>query len=205
MPLLTVFQTPPEATPTKYCAGFSGLTAKLVTRPEADAGPMDRSRRPPKTPAAGSPPPSPRPPSSSTLGGTRQAQNEEQAQGSHNGEGAIISGCRTICVRSCADQVKVLAVDLVDQNPGGLDMAVAVVLPFAGERMVLISRQQGLPRSAEGSHRVTSPNPCRVSARASHPAGTAPRVPGSDGSDSQVFEQRPCGIETLSFALVGGA
>lgn len=46
VPELTVFHTPPEATPTKYFAGFFGSTAKPMTRPEVKAGPMERMRKP---------------------------------------------------------------------------------------------------------------------------------------------------------------
>ena len=46
VPELTVFHTPPEATPTKYFAGFFGSTAKPITRPEVNAGPIERKRRP---------------------------------------------------------------------------------------------------------------------------------------------------------------
>ena len=46
VPAFTVFQTPPLATPTKYFAGFFGSTAKPITRPEVNAGPIERKRRP---------------------------------------------------------------------------------------------------------------------------------------------------------------
>ncbi len=46
MPELIVFHTPPEATPTKYFAGFFGSTAKPMTRPEVKAGPIERKRKP---------------------------------------------------------------------------------------------------------------------------------------------------------------
>src|SRR4051794_7841926 len=41
-----VFHTPPEATATKYFAGFLGSTAKPITRPEVNAGPIERKRSP---------------------------------------------------------------------------------------------------------------------------------------------------------------
>ena len=46
VPELIVFHTPPEATPTKYFAGFFGSTAKPMTRPEVKAGPIERKRKP---------------------------------------------------------------------------------------------------------------------------------------------------------------
>src|SRR5581483_355671 len=46
VPLLTVFQTPPEALATKWCEGLFGSTANPITRPEVNAGPIDRKRKP---------------------------------------------------------------------------------------------------------------------------------------------------------------
>src|SRR5687768_6972451 len=46
VPAFTVFHTPPEAAPTKYFAGYFGSTAKPLTRPDVNAGPMDRKRNP---------------------------------------------------------------------------------------------------------------------------------------------------------------
>ncbi len=43
---MIVFHTPPEATATKYFAGFFGSTAKPITRPEVNAGPIERKRSP---------------------------------------------------------------------------------------------------------------------------------------------------------------
>src|SRR5882672_2283459 len=45
-PLLTVFQTPPDADATKYRAELFGSTAKPITRPEVKAGPMERNLNP---------------------------------------------------------------------------------------------------------------------------------------------------------------
>jgi hypothetical protein len=47
-----------------------------------------------------------------------------------------------IRVRSRADEVKVVAIDFIDQQPVRFDVAVAEVLPFAAERMVLVARRQ---------------------------------------------------------------
>src|SRR5262245_31104075 len=49
-PELSVFQTPLEADPTKYCDRFLGFTAIETTRPETNAGPMERSLSPPNVP-----------------------------------------------------------------------------------------------------------------------------------------------------------
>lgn len=51
MPAFTVFQTPPEATATKYFDRSAGSTAKAITRPEVTAGPIERNLRPENTPA----------------------------------------------------------------------------------------------------------------------------------------------------------
>jgi hypothetical protein len=44
--LFIVFQTPPEATATKYLAEFFGSTANPMTLPEVNPGPIKRNRRP---------------------------------------------------------------------------------------------------------------------------------------------------------------
>ena len=49
MPEFTVFQTPPDATATKYFALSVGSTANAITRPDVTAGPIDRNLKPPKT------------------------------------------------------------------------------------------------------------------------------------------------------------
>src|SRR6516164_4420297 len=43
VPLLTVFQTPPEATPAKTMSGFDSTTAKSSMRPPITAGPSSRN------------------------------------------------------------------------------------------------------------------------------------------------------------------
>jgi hypothetical protein len=48
MPSLTVFQTPPDALATKKCDGLFGSTANQITRPEVNAGPIERKRKPVK-------------------------------------------------------------------------------------------------------------------------------------------------------------
>src|SRR6516165_5202902 len=45
VPLLTVFQTPPEATPTKTTLGWDSTTAKSSMRPPMTAGPSSRNSR----------------------------------------------------------------------------------------------------------------------------------------------------------------
>src|SRR5690349_8082971 len=45
VPLLTVFQTPPEATPTKTTLGLDSTTAKSSMRPPMMAGPISRNSR----------------------------------------------------------------------------------------------------------------------------------------------------------------
>src|SRR5439155_22205303 len=45
VPLFTVFQTPPEATPTKTILGFDSTTAKSSMRPPMTAGPISRNSR----------------------------------------------------------------------------------------------------------------------------------------------------------------
>src|ERR1019366_2001072 len=50
-----------------------------------------------------------------------------------------------IRMRSGADEVQVVAVDLVDQWPIRLDVAIAEVLPVARERVVLVPCRQRAP------------------------------------------------------------
>src|ERR1700740_864418 len=45
LPLFVVFQTPPEATPTKTMFGFVSTTAKSSIRPPIIAGPISRNSR----------------------------------------------------------------------------------------------------------------------------------------------------------------
>src|SRR5689334_13481779 len=45
VPLLVVFQTPPEATPTKTMLGLDSTTAKSSMRPPMTAGPISRNSR----------------------------------------------------------------------------------------------------------------------------------------------------------------
>src|ERR1051326_6393060 len=45
VPLLTVFQTPPDATPTKTILGLDSTTAKSSMRPPMTAGPISRNSR----------------------------------------------------------------------------------------------------------------------------------------------------------------
>src|SRR5215468_9499381 len=45
VPLFTVFQTPPEATPTKTMLGLDSTTAKSSMRPPMIAGPISRNSR----------------------------------------------------------------------------------------------------------------------------------------------------------------
>src|SRR6266496_710461 len=46
VPLLIVFQTPPDADATKYFAALFGSTANPMTRPEVNAGPSERNLNP---------------------------------------------------------------------------------------------------------------------------------------------------------------
>ena len=55
-------------------------------------------------------------------------------------------------VRSRADEMQVVAIDLVDQQPIGLDMAFTVVLPVAAERVVPVSCRQGNPVNQQQNH-----------------------------------------------------
>src|SRR5262249_54638044 len=45
VPLLVVFQTPPEATPTNTMLGLDSTTAKSSMRPPMTAGPISRNSR----------------------------------------------------------------------------------------------------------------------------------------------------------------
>ena len=50
-----------------------------------------------------------------------------------------------IRVRSGADEVQIVAVDFVDRQPVRLDVAIAVVAPFAAERVTFVPGWQRLP------------------------------------------------------------
>ena len=47
-------------------------------------------------------------------------------------------------MRSCSDEVQVVAVDFVEQEPIGLDVAIAMVFPVAAQGVVFVSRRQGI-------------------------------------------------------------
>lgn len=47
-------------------------------------------------------------------------------------------------MRAGADQIQIVAVHLVDQQPVGLDVAVAVMAPLAVQRVILVPGRQGL-------------------------------------------------------------
>src|ERR1700720_3345899 len=57
-----------------------------------------------------------------------------------------------IRMRSRAYQIQVVAIDLVDQQPIRLDMAVAVMLPVASERVVFAVLRQGSPLDQQQNH-----------------------------------------------------
>ena len=44
---------------------------------------------------------------------------------------------------SCADQIKVVTVDFVEQEPIGFDVAITMMFPVAAERVVLVTGRQG--------------------------------------------------------------
>jgi len=48
-------------------------------------------------------------------------------------------------MRSCSDEVQVFPIDLLDQQPIRLDVAIAEVLPIAAERVVLAPCWQRTP------------------------------------------------------------
>jgi hypothetical protein len=48
-------------------------------------------------------------------------------------------------MRPGADQVQIVAVNLVDRQPVRLDVAIAVVAPFAAERVTFVPGWQRLP------------------------------------------------------------
>jgi hypothetical protein len=50
---------------------------------------------------------------------------------------------------SRADQVQVVAVDFVEQEPIRFDMAVPMMFPVAAKRVVLVSRRQGVALDKE--------------------------------------------------------
>jgi hypothetical protein len=43
-------------------------------------------------------------------------------------------------MRTGADQVQIVAINLIDQQPVGLDVAVATMAPFVAQRVILVSR-----------------------------------------------------------------
>jgi len=52
-------------------------------------------------------------------------------------------------VRSCSDQVEVVAVDFVEQEPIGFDVAVAMVLPVAAQWVIFVVQGQGVALNQE--------------------------------------------------------
>ena len=52
-------------------------------------------------------------------------------------------------MRSRADQVQVVPIDLVEQEPVLFDVTVSMMFPVATERVVLITRRQGIALDQE--------------------------------------------------------
>jgi hypothetical protein len=57
-------------------------------------------------------------------------------------------------VRSGADEVEVVAVDFVEQEPIGFYVTISMVFPIAAQRVVFVSRRQGIALNQEQNQRA---------------------------------------------------
>jgi type IV secretory pathway protease TraF len=57
-------------------------------------------------------------------------------------------------VRSGADEIEVVAVDFVEQEPIGFYVTISMVFPIAAQRMVFVSRRQGIAFDQEQNQRA---------------------------------------------------
>ena len=92
-------------------------------------------------------------------------------------------------MRAGADQVQIIAVNLVDQQPVGLDVAIAVMVPLAAQRVILVPGQQGLAFDQQQDDLAQRRHILAVLVRALYIApelGTADR--GPQRSDPQILE-----------------
>jgi len=111
-----------------------------------------------------------------------------------------------IRVRSRSDEVQILAIDLVDQQPIRFDVAVAKMPPVAAERVVLASRRQRTALHQQQDDRAQLRHVLAALLREFHIAlelRAIDRV--SQGLDSQILEQRVGRLLAFTLALVGGA
>ena len=77
-----------------------------------------------------------------TITGDRRASHAALAVCGGYDPACLGNPLEEIRVRPGADEVQLLAIDLVNQQPIWLDVAVAKMFPVAAERVVLISRRQ---------------------------------------------------------------
>ena len=56
-------------------------------------------------------------------------------------------------MRSGADEVEVVAVDFVEQEPIGFYVTISMVFPIAAQRVVFVSRRQGVAFDQEQNQR----------------------------------------------------
>ena len=96
---------------------------------------------------------------------------------------------KQIRVCSSTDEVQIVTIDLVDQQPVRFDVAVSEVLPLSAERMVLIPMGQRIPLDQKQDHIAQLLHVLAAFLRESHIA-TELRVTDQapQGLDCQVFE-----------------
>ena len=109
-------------------------------------------------------------------------------------------------MRPGSDEMQVGAFNLVDQQPVGLDMAVAVVLPLAPKRMILVARQQRIALDQQQDDLPQLRHILAAFLRELYIAaelGAADR--GPQRSDPQILEESVGGTISLPLAPIGGA
>src|ERR1017187_4633220 len=103
------------------------------------------------------------------------------------------------------NEVQVVAIDLVDQQPIGFDVAVAKVPPLTAERMGFVARGQRTVCRKELDHLTQL---CHVLAAFFRELHIPPKLRSAyqvaQGLDVQVFEQSTGRLEALSLASIGG-
>jgi hypothetical protein len=93
-------------------------------------------------------------------------------------------------MRPGADEIQIIALDLVDEQPVGLDVAVAMMTPLASERVILIPGRQRRGFNQQQDDLPQSRHILAAFLREFHIApelGAGDRAP--QRSDPQVFEE----------------
>ena len=103
------------------------------------------------------------------------------------------------------NEVQIVAIDLVDQQPIGFDVTVAEVSPLTTQRMVFVARWQ---RATCGKKLDQLTQICHVLAAFFSQLHIPPKLRSayqvSQVSNAQVFEQSGGRLEAFSLASIGG-